>query len=155
MNLFRRALRSAAGPILFAALAAGAVGACSSPAPSTTTVDIANAWIRPAAAGATTAAYLTITNSGSAPDTLVAVHCTIAGSVMLHQTTTDASGMTGMSMIDSLPVPAGGSVALKPGGTHVMMTGLTRPIAAGEKIELELVFEHAGTIRVAAPVRAS
>lgn len=154
MNPLRRARRSTAGIVLIVVLAA-VVGACAGPVASVPSVTVADAWIRPAGAGATTAAYLTITNAGPAADTLLAVHCTIAGSAMLHQTSTDASGMTGMSMVDSLPVPPGGSVSLQPGGMHVMLTDLTRPILAGEKIEIELVFEHAGTIRVPAPVRAS
>lgn len=131
-----------------------AAGCSAAPAAAPPTLTVADAWMRPAAAGGTSAAYLTITNAGAA-DTLLAVHCTIAGSVMIHQTTTDASGMTGMSMLDNLPVPAGTTVSLKPGGLHVMVTGLTRPLAAGERIELQLVFEHAGSVTVAAAVRAS
>ena len=156
MNTFRRAGRSIAGVAMLATLAALVAGACAAPAASTpASVAIADAWIRPAVAGGTSAAYLTIRNTGATADTLVAVHCTVAGSVMIHQPTTDASGMTGMSMVDSLPVPAGGTVSLAPGGAHVMLADLIRPIAAGEKIELELVFQHAGSIRVAATVRAS
>jgi copper(I)-binding protein len=156
MNLFRRGGRSLAGVAILIIAAAFAIGGCAASAPSASasTVAIANAWVRPASAGGTSAAYLTINNTGATADTLLAVHCTIAGSVMLHETSTDASGMTGMDMIESLPVPAGGSVTLAPGGTHVMIGGLTRSIAAGEQIQLEFVFQHAGTIRVAAGVRA-
>lgn len=153
MDRSRGAHRTFAGVALILGLAALAVAGCSAPAASTSTLAIADAWVRPAAVGGTSAAYLTISNTGDT-DTLLAVRCSIAGNVMIHETTTDGSGMTGMSMIASLSVPAKTSVTLKPGGTHVMMTGLTRPIAAGEKLELQLVFERAGVITIAAAVRA-
>ena len=57
-------------------------------------------------------------------------------------------------LADGLPVPAGGSVVLKPGGYHVMLIGLKKPLAAGESIPLTLTFEKAGNISVTVPVRA-
>jgi copper(I)-binding protein len=113
---------------------------------------ISDAWARPAAAGTQTAAYLTITNPGAA-DTLLSANCADAASTMIHRTTTDASGMTGMSMMKDLPVPAGATVRLEPGGMHVMMTGLTKAFEAGATVELRLTFEHAGLVVVTAAVR--
>jgi copper(I)-binding protein len=135
-------------------------GACPAPGsrpaasgvPATATIEVSAAWVRPAAAGAKTAAYLTITNHGPA-DKLIAVHTTIARSAMIHQTATDSSGMTGMSMVDDVPIPAGGTVTLEPGGMHLMLAGLTAALADGSTVELELVFEHAGAIRVSTAVR--
>jgi copper(I)-binding protein len=72
---------------------------------------------------------------------------------MIHRTTTDSAGMTGMSMMDGVAVPAGGVVTLEPGGIHLMLTGLTSALESGTSIALELTFEHAGTIRVDAAVR--
>ena len=74
--------------------------------------------------------------------------------VEIHETTTDMNGMTGMSPIARLPVPAGGTARLEPGGFHLMMTGLKGPLAAGATVELDLVFEHAGRVVVQAEVRA-
>jgi copper(I)-binding protein len=135
------------------------VGACAAvPGGSTTSgapgsaIEISGAWVRPAAAGAETAAYLTIANHGSA-DKLIAVRTAIAASSMIHQTATDSNGMTGMSMVADVPIPAGASVTLEPGGMHVMLAGLTSPLATGATVELELVFEHAGTIPVSTTVR--
>ena len=71
----------------------------------------------------------------------------------LHTTSTDASGMTGMSPIDELPIPAGGSVALAPGANHVMLTGLTRELTPGTTVELHLVLREAGAMTVKATVR--
>jgi copper(I)-binding protein len=154
MHLSRR-FRRALGAVALLGAALPILAACAaSPSASTGSVAIRDAWIRPAAAGTQTAAYLTIANPGS-PDVLLSARCTIAASTMLHQTTTDASGMTGMSMIDRLPIPAGATVELKPGGTHVMMTGLGKTLEAGSSVELELTFEKAGRIVVTAAVRPS
>jgi periplasmic copper chaperone A len=146
--------------LLLGALLAIAIGACGGPSGATASssfaasgpaITVRDAWVRPGPAGAQSAAYLTITNSGAA-DRLVAVTCTIAGSAMLHQTTTDPSGMTGMSMLADLPIPAGGSVTLRPGGAHIMLTGLSRALVEGSVVELGLVFESAGTVTVSAAV---
>jgi copper(I)-binding protein len=149
-------MRPSVLPRLIGALAwsvlLGACAASSSGSAPADTIEVSGAWIRPAAAGAETAAYFTITNHGSA-DKLIAVRTTVAGSTMIHQTATDSTGMTGMSMIADVPIPAGGSVTLEPGGTHVMLAGLRSSLAAGATVELELVFEHAGAIRVATAVR--
>lgn len=128
----------------------GSVGSPSGSAPGAA-ITVSDAWVRPAAAGAESAAYLTITNAGSA-DRLISVKCTIASSAMLHQTTTDPSGMTGMSMIQDLPIPTGATVKLQPGGTHIMLTGLSQGLATGTTVELRLVFEVAGTVTVPAAV---
>ena len=130
-------------------------GAAGSPAAMTSAaggIEISAAWVRPAAVGAETAAYFTITNHGPA-DTLIAVHAPIAASSMIHQAATDSGGMTGMSMVSDVPIPAGGRVELQPGGMHVMLTGLTSLLAAGTTVELELAFEHAGIVRVTTAVR--
>jgi periplasmic copper chaperone A len=55
---------------------------------------------------------------------------------------------------DGLPIPAGGSVVLKPGSHNVMLIGLKKPLTAGEKFPLTLTFEKAGNISVTVPVQA-
>ena len=53
-----------------------------------------------------------------------------------------------------LPVPANGSVVLKPGSYHVMLIGLKKPLTAGETFPLTLTFAKAGNISVTVPVQA-
>lgn len=119
------------------------------------TLAVTDAWVRAAAKGATTAAYLTITNGTGADDTLVGVSTEAAQSASLHQTMTGDSGMTGMQMTDSVPVKAGGTATLAPGGYHIMLEGLTADLAAGATVTLVLAFEKAGPITVSAQVRAA
>ena len=53
-----------------------------------------------------------------------------------------------------LPIPASGSVVLKPGSYHVMLIGLKKPLTVGEQFPLTLTFEKAGNISVTVPVQA-
>ncbi len=62
--------------------------------------------------------------------------------------------MTGMHPIASLEVPAGATVALEPGGHHLMIMGLTKALAVGDKLELDLHFQNAGEVVVEAEVKA-
>ncbi|MHA1568224.1 MAG: copper chaperone PCu(A)C, partial [Alphaproteobacteria bacterium] len=58
-----------------------------------------------------------------------------------------------MRKVESIAVPPGKSVVLAPGGLHIMLTGLTRPLKAGERFPLSLTFEAAGRIAVEVVVR--
>jgi hypothetical protein len=100
------------------------------------------------------AAYMTIKNEGNADDKLLSVTSSISGSSMIHQTVIDEQSVAKMEMVDVLVIPAGKSVVLKPGGTHVMLMDLKEPVTAKEKIELDLKFENAGDIKVEAPVKS-
>jgi copper(I)-binding protein len=72
------------------------------------------------------AAYMTLVNDGQEPDRLIGVSAEIAGMSHLHETKSE-NGVMSMSAVDGLDVPAGGKVALQPGGLHVMMMGLKAP----------------------------
>lgn len=140
-------------PVILAIAAALAVGLTACGGGSGGSVTTADAWARPGSAGAETAAYVTITNTGSAADTLTSASSPSAGSVELHESSTDASGMMGMHPIDGVEIPAGGSVTLEPGGKHLMVMGLTSDLVVGGTLDLDLVFQNAGTIKVAAEIK--
>jgi periplasmic copper chaperone A len=142
------------GPVAAGAsllLAALVVAGCSTAAPKLT---VSGAWVRSvAAADQPTAAYLVISNGSGQPDALMGASSPDAATVQLHETTTDSSGMTGMQHVDKLAIPAEGEVTLMPGGHHLMIMGLSRPLTAGGTLELDLVFEKAGKVAVMAEVR--
>ena len=116
---------------------------------------VRDAWVRAAPAGGTSAAYMSMTNGRLAPDSLVGVSAPdITDSASLHQTSTDASGMTGMTHTESLAIPAGGTVVLEPGGFHIMLMDLKHDLKAGDRVRLILAFEQAGVLNVDAEVRA-
>jgi periplasmic copper chaperone A len=117
---------------------------------------IRDAWVRAAPAGGTSAAYMSLTNGRAAPETLVGVSAPdLSDSASLHQTSSDASGMTGMTHTESLTIPAGSTVSLEPGGFHIMLMNLKQDLKAGSRVALVLTLEQAGVITVDAEVRAN
>jgi len=116
-------------------------------------VSITGAWARASLPHQeNTAAYMTLLSAGG--DTLTGVDSADAGMVMLHQTTSKG-GMSDMSDMESLALPAGKAVALAPGGMHLMVMDVKHPLAAGEKLQLVLHFTHAGDVTATVPVLAA
>lgn len=118
-------------------------------------ISITEAWARPTIGqGRTTAAYLTITNEGTTDDVLKAVRSPSAERVELHETKMTAEGVMQMRPLDEgLPIPAGGTAELKPGGAHVMVMGLETTLAEGGDLPLTLEFAEAGSVDIVVPVR--
>ncbi len=133
------------------AVALAACGGAGGTAGSSITVS--DAWVRnPVIADEPGAAYLVIQNNGAAVDKLLSVESDIARTIELHQSM-ESGGMMQMSPVPNIPVPANGKVELKPGGFHMMLMGLTRPLKIGDKVQLTLNFEKAGKIPVTAEVK--
>ena len=100
-----------------------------------------------------TAAYFTVTNTGSSADRLQSVSCACAQSAMLH-TTTRTNGMVSMTDTpDGFPLPAGQTLVFKPGGNHVMLMGVTGALKEGDRVDLTLTFAKAGPVTLHVPVR--
>ncbi len=119
-------------------------------------VEIVDAWARASLPHQTvTGAFMTIRGGGEATR-LVAVASPLAGAAEIHLMTLH-DGIARMSRVPAVEVPPDGSLELRPGGYHVMLMDLKRPLSVGEKVPLELVFETAGGVRrrleVAAEVR--
>ena len=109
-----------------------------------------SAWIKAADDGMT-AVFGEVKNDTDHDINLVAAIYDAADTVQLHETLEDSSG--GMSMQekkDGFTIPAGKSLSLEPGGDHIMVMGLTKPIKPGEEISLELVTADKQTIPVTA-----
>jgi copper(I)-binding protein len=115
---------------------------------------VEQAWARATAPGATNgAAYLAIANHGATADRLVAVTTPAASMAELHRETHEANGVMSMASLDQgLAVPPGQTVTLAPGGTHIMLMGLTRQLKPGDTLPLTLKFAAAGTVAVDATV---
>jgi copper(I)-binding protein len=54
--------------------------------------------------------------------------------------------------VPALPIPAGGTARLAPGGYHVMLSELSAPLELGQTVPVALVFARSGTVRFVAPV---
>jgi len=118
-------------------------------------IQVENPWAPATPSGAKTGAvYMTIDNKLSIADRLTGLSSEVAKKLQIHETKTD-KGITKMREISGgLPVPVGGSVVLKPGGYHVMLIDLNKPLKAGETFPLTLVFEKAGNISITVPVQS-
>ncbi|WP_298922510.1 copper chaperone PCu(A)C [uncultured Roseobacter sp.] len=91
--------------------------------------------------------YLLVTNNGDTADRLIEVRADFP-KVMLH-TTEETDGIARMMHVDAIDIPAGETVALEPGGFHVMFMGLNGdPFEVGEEVPATLVFENAGEVEV-------
>ena len=90
------------------------------------------------------AAYMTITNTGAENDALVAAAADVSEAVELH-TMTMKDGVMRMRRLDGgVPLPADETIALKPGGKHIMLIGLRNGLEAGSTFEMTLSFQKAG-----------
>ena len=81
-----------------------------------------------------TAAYLRIVNDGTEAVVVDGVSAS-QGDASLHETVV-VEGQSRMRAVDALSVPAGGDVALEPGGLHMMLMGLTSTPVEGEHLRL-------------------
>jgi copper(I)-binding protein len=96
--------------------------------------------------------YMTLRNTGETPVAVVGLRTEIATMPMIHATETDAQGVSRMSHMEEVEIPAGGSVAFAPGGLHVMLMDLQRPMVEGESFTMTLMLEDGGEIPVEVPI---
>jgi periplasmic copper chaperone A len=102
-------------------------------------VEITNAWARASAPGQTVgAAYMTLKSSQDS--IFVFAETPAAGSVEIHSMSMD-NGVMKMRMLEELPLKAGKAEKLAPGGFHLMLLDLKKPLKAGDKVTLRLCFK--------------
>lgn len=113
---------------------------------------VTKSWVRSTPGARTSsAAYAVITNTGAKPDRLMEVSSPDADKVEIHEST-GTGGIMSMAPMETLTIPARAALDLKPGGYHVMISGLTRPLKAGETLPLTFSFEFYGDVDVNAMV---
>ncbi len=108
--------------------------------------------MRPAAQGESSALYFTMTNPDSRPLVLYGVEIDVAGASSFHNSM-DHNGMATMAKVDSVIVPAHGSVAFAERGLHVMATDLHTPITVGDTIVARLLIRPARVDTLRAAIR--
>jgi len=117
-------------------------------------ITIGHPWARAAGANTNGAAYMTLRNTGAQADRLVAASTPIARTVELHTHIRYGEVMR-MRPVADIPVAAGQTVRLRPGGLHVMLIGLTEPLRQGAMVPLTLRFERAGEATVQLEIQAA
>ena len=134
-----RAITFLSSMLLLTSLAAGAAG--------TSDITIEQPWALASAPTVSNgAAYMTIVNKGTRNDLLLGVAGEVADKIELHDNVTEA-GVMKMRQVDIIGIRPGDTI-LAPGGLHIMLIGLKKPLVDGQKFNLLLNFEKAGKIPV-------
>ena len=98
-------------------------------------------------------AYLKVKNNGKESDRLVGASSPVAKETEVHEMHLEG-GVMRMRAVSGIDIKPGATIALQPGGYHVMLKGLTRPLVEGDKFPLTLSFEKAGPVEVVVKVEA-
>jgi copper(I)-binding protein len=124
-------------------------------APAWAQVEAKSAWVRgTVGAQKTTSAYMELKSAKDG--VLVGVESSAAGIAEVHEMRMEQNVMR-MRAVPKLDLPAGRTVTLKPGGYHVMLMDLRKPLKKGDSVLLKLAIENkdksVATVEVAAEVR--
>lgn len=116
-----------------------------------TPIIITDAWVRPSQVE-TSAAYMTIENTGSVLDQLLNAQTDVCERVELHRIE-KVHRIFRMRPVEAIDVPSETATILRPSGMHLMLMKLKHPLKVGEKVILHLNFRKAGTMTIEAEVR--
>lgn len=131
----------------------GGMAACSRAARETSApIVVRDAWARPALAGGSGMVYFTIENADTLDLRVGTIVTPVAAATEVHETI-NAAGISQMVPRSDLVIVRGATIAMKPGGLHVMLVRLVRPLAEGDTIPLTLRFADGRTIGTTATVR--
>ena len=129
-----------------------------SPTSATTSVNhrsltVKDPWVK-AVKGGMTGLFATLVNETDQPVRVVSAESDVAAMVQLHITEKDASGAMVMKETkDGFTVPPHGTFELRPGGNHVMLMGLKKPILSGTETVVTLQDANGGHVHIHAPAR--
>lgn len=111
-------------------------------------IQVHHPWSRATPPGAKVAVgYMEIRNTGPQPDRLLSASTPAAKGVEMHVTQREGEVMK-MRPVKSFEIPARERITLRPGGAHLMLVDLVRPLKKGERFPMTLRFERAGELRV-------
>ena len=104
-------------------------------------------WSRATPPGAKVGAgFMQLRNAGAA-DRVVGASSPVAARVEMHVTVREGEVMK-MREVKAFDLPAGGTFELKPGGAHLMLMDLKRPLKKGETVPLTLKLEKGGELKL-------
>ena len=91
------------------------------------------------------AAYLSIHNHSPNDDYLIEAKTNVAAMTSIHNHIND-KGIMKMRAVQQIAIPANDTIKLQPGGFHIMLMGLKKPLREGDKFDLTLIFKRTGTV---------
>lgn len=116
-------------------------------------IEVKDAWVRAMPVGIpNSAAFFEISNHLPKAITLMSVSTPVAKESEIHETIQQGP-FTTMNEVKTVTIPAKESVGLKPGGLHVMLVGLEKPLEEGQTIPLTLTFEDGTKVKVDAKIK--
>jgi copper(I)-binding protein len=118
-------------------------------------VELAGAWVRALPpTQSSTAAYLTVANTGPQEVAVIGAQAAVAGRAEIH-TTREVDGLMRMERLPQLEIAPGATLSLAPGGTHLMLMELQRMPQVGETVPLCLELASGESVCTDAEVRKS
>ncbi len=112
-----------------------------------------DAWIRPAPPNAPVlAGYMSLENRSATPRTLLGASSRAFGRITIHRTE-HAEGMTRMTHIADVAVPAHGKTVFEPGAYHLMLEQPKLALNAGDSVAVVLEFAGGSSVSATFQVR--
>ena len=107
------------------------------------TLEITDVWARKSMSpNNNSAAYMKINNPTAEQITIIGASASqIANNVELHKSFVDEKGVSRMTSIDKIVVPAGSAIELKPGEIHIMLFDLKKNLLEGDKFDITIKVE--------------
>ncbi len=137
-----------------ALLSALVLTAVHAPASAESGLTVSQAWVRLAPATlAVHGGYFTIVNEGADPQELVAASSASYEEVQIHLSSV-TDGVATMQRLESVEIPAGGTVEFRPGGLHLMLMKPKVPLEEGGSVPLTLTFRSGAALDVIAQATA-
>ncbi len=136
--------------VLLGALACASFASLSQAA----TLEASDCWIRAMPPNMLSSGYFKVSNSGDTPATLTNADAPAFGMTMMHKSETKGSTAT-MSHVETVDVPAHGTLQFAPKGYHLMLEQPSKPLQVGSTIPLSLSFADKTTLKVNCAVKSA
>ncbi len=112
-------------------------------------VTAAKPWMRYLLPSLPAAGYMSLRNDSDEVAVLAGAASPACGMLMLHKSQDD-SGMATMTEVQSVIIPAHGSLSFAPGGYHLMC--MQPSMKLGQKVPVTLHFQDGSTLAIGMPV---
>lgn len=116
-------------------------------------IEVKDAYVRATPPGLpNSAAFMTVENNTDKDIAIVKATSNVSKVVELH-THSMKDGVMKMYQVPKVDIPANGKTELKPGGFHVMLIGLHKPLKVGEEVTYTLEFSNGESTTITAPIK--
>ncbi|HSC76607.1 MAG TPA: copper chaperone PCu(A)C [Pseudomonadales bacterium] len=119
-------------------------------------IDVTDGWVRETPPGVrNAAAFLTLNNHSNTARQLIDVQCqtALAAHCEVHEHLHSTNGMRMQKVSAPLTIPAAGNLRFAPGGYHIMLLELGKPLLSGATVELIFIFDDQSSYKAQLPVK--